>query len=58
MSSRPVFATWFGKVGGGSVGGQYHVAGIETDACVGMGGHIVKELVTCFLEGLGAMCLA
>ena len=38
--------------------GQNHVAGMETDACIGMGGHIVEELVTCRLEGLGAMCLA
>ena len=31
---------------------------MEMDACVGMGGNIVKELVTCHLEGLGAVCLA
>ena len=36
---------------------QYHVSGMEPDACVGMGGDIVEELVTCLLEGLGAVCL-
>ncbi len=58
MPRRTAFATWFGKVGGIGVDHQYHVAGMELDVCIGMGGDIVKELVTCCLEGLGAVCLA
>ena len=57
MPSHPAFATWFGKVGGIGVDRQYHVISMEPDACVGMGGDIVEELVTCRLEGLSAMCL-
>ena len=58
VTSRPAFATWFEKVGKVGVDCQYHVASMDPDACIGMGGDIVEELVTCRLEGLGAICLA
>ena len=37
VTSRSAFATRFRKVGGVGVDRQYRVAGMEPDACIGMG---------------------
>jgi len=40
------------------VDGKNHVTGMVADAGVGVGSNVIKELMACFCDGLGAVGLS